>query len=163
MGRGKAIQQLVVSIVTIAACMLLSQIAVADNYCSWKLSTENHLPAIKKSLCGIQGDARRGKKIAIDRGLGNCLACHAMPIPEEDFHGQIGPPLYGVALRYNEAQLRARLVDATLINPQSIMPGFYRHPENHHRLAFRFEGKTFLSARQIEDLVAYLLTLKGQQ
>ncbi len=140
----------------------LSQIAVADSYCHWSLVPENGLPAIEKPLCSLKGNAHRGKKIAIDRGMGNCLACHAMPIPEEDFHGQIGPPLHGVALRYSEAQLRARIVDATLINPDSIMPGFYRHPDQHHRLAFRFEGRTYLSAQHVEDIIAYLLTLKEQ-
>ena len=143
--------------------VLLSQSISANGYCHWELSIENELPAIEKSLCDLKGNVQRGKKIVIDRELGNCLACHTMPIPEEDFHGQIGPALHGVAQRYSEAQLRARLVDATLINPDSIMPGFYRHPDKHQRLAFRFEGRTFLSAQHIEDVIAYLLTLKGQQ
>ncbi|NNJ91304.1 MAG: sulfur oxidation c-type cytochrome SoxX [Gammaproteobacteria bacterium] len=143
--------------------LALSQNVLADSYCQWDLAKENNFPAIEKPLCDLKGDAQRGKKIAIDRGLGNCLACHAMPIPEEDFHGQIGPALYDVAKRYSEAQLRARMVDAKLVNPQSIMPGFYQHPDKHHRLAFRYEGKTFLSAQHIEDIIAYLLTLKGQQ
>jgi sulfur-oxidizing protein SoxX len=140
---------------------LLSESAVAENYCDWVLTTEAGFPAIEKPLCKLQGQATRGRKIVIDRGLGNCLACHAMPIPEEDFHGQIGPALHGVAIRFSEAQLRARIVDATLVNPDSIMPGFYRHPDNHNRLAFRYEGKTFLSAQHVEDIIAYLLTLKG--
>ncbi len=154
------LKKVILSILILLFCSLLSLSAFADNYCHWIPGSENGLPAIEKSLCGLKGDAHRGKKIAIDRGLGNCLACHAMPIPEEDFHGQIGPPLYGVALRYSEAQLRARIVDATLINPDTIMPGFYRHPDKHHRLAFRYEGKTFLSAQHVEDVIAYLLTLR---
>jgi len=159
MGRNKTI----FSIFLLSVFVLLPHSALADSYCQWDLATENHFPAIDKPLCDLKGDARRGKKIAVDRGLGNCLACHAMPIPEEDFHGQIGPALYDVAQRYSEAQLRARMVDATLINPQSIMPGFYRHPDKHYRLAFRYVGSTFLSAQQIEDIIAYLLTLRGQQ
>lgn len=153
----------ILSILLVAVLVSLAQSAYADSYCNWELVTEKDLPAIKKSLCDLEGVAHRGKRIAIDRGMGNCLACHAMPIPEEDFHGQIGPALYGVAQRFSEAQLRARIVDATLINPGSIMPGFYRHPDNHNRLAFRYEGRTFLSAQHVEDIIAYLLTLKGQQ
>lgn len=162
MGLDKTKYNIFLSILLVTVSGALSPIVMAESYCHWELVTENSLPAIDKPLCGLEGDGHRGKRIAIDRGLGNCLACHAMPIPEEDFHGQIGPALHGVALRYSEAQLRARMVDATLVNPQSIMPGFYRHPDNHYRLAFRYEGKTYLSAQQVEDVIAYLLTLKEQ-
>lgn len=140
--------------------MLLSSPSVAMDYCEWQLSKDSGLPGIEKALCNLQGDRVRGLKVAVDRELGNCLACHVMPIPGEPFHGQIGPPLYGVASRYTPAQLRARLVDATLINPRTIMPAYYRHPRDFHRLAVRFEGQTFLTAQQIEDLLAYLVTLK---
>lgn len=140
---------------------VLTDVTVAsDSYCHWKATQSGSRISIEEPLCGLTGDADRGREIAIDRGRGNCLACHALPAPEEDFHGQIGPPLYGVALRYSEAELRMRLVDAMQVNPMTIMPGYYRHPDKNHQLAARYEGKTMLSGQQVEDLVAYLLTLK---
>ena len=83
-----------------------------------------------------------------------------MPIPEEPFHGTVGPPLDGVGARYTPAQIRLRIVDEQQINPMTIMPGFYRDPAWANRVADDYWGKTFLSAQQIEDLVAYLVTLK---
>jgi sulfur-oxidizing protein SoxX len=134
--------------------------AGADEYCHWEQNNASGMPAIAQPLCGLSGDVARGRATAIDRDQGNCLACHVMPIPEEDFHGQLGPPLHGVASRYSEGCLRLRLVDATLINPMTIMPGYYRHPDDNHRLAERLQGKTLLTAQQVEDLLAYLMTLK---
>ena len=83
-----------------------------------------------------------------------------MPIPEEPFHGTIGPPLQGVGARYSAAQIRLRIVDEQQVNPFTIMPGFYRDPLEANRVADVYWGKTFLSAQQVEDLVAYLVTLK---
>ncbi len=83
-----------------------------------------------------------------------------MPIPEELFHGTIGPPLDGVGARYTEAQLRLRVVDEQVLNPLTIMPGFYRDPRKANRVADDFWGKTFLTAQQVEDTVAYLVTLQ---
>ena len=107
----------------------------------------------------MTGSAARGRDVAVDKSLGNCLSCHSLPAPEHEFHGQIGPPLHDVASRYNEGELRMRLVDATYFNPDTIMPGFYRHPDNILRLAEEYAGTTLLSAQQVEDLVAYLMTL----
>ena len=137
-----------------------AQAVASDAYCQWNSVDSDGRVAIQEPLCGLSGDAEKGRKIAIDRAKGNCLACHGLPAPEQDFHGQIGPPLYGVALRYSEGELRIRLVDATVVNPATIMPGYYRHPDDNYRLAARLEGKTMLSAQDIEDLVAYLRTLK---
>lgn len=117
--------------------------------------------AIAKPLGGLQGDPRRGRQIAISRSRGNCLACHHMPVPEEEFHGTIGPPLEGVASRLTEGQLRLRIVDEKQINPLTIMPGFYRHPKHFNRVLDGYEGKTLLNAQEVEDVLAYLLTLKG--
>ncbi len=115
--------------------------------------------AITQSLTGKPGDAERGRQLVIGRTKGNCLACHILPIPEEDDHGQIGPPLVGVASRLSEAELRLRVVDAKRINPATVMPAFYR-VEGLHRVAKSFEGKPILNAQEIEDVVAYLTTLK---
>lgn len=143
--------------------LLLSAAGVAaappplpKDYCHWEMREL----AIAEPLCGLSGDPERGRAIAADSHGGNCLACHVLPIPEEPFHGTIGPPLDGVGARYTEAQLRARVVDEQQINPFTIMPGFYRDPREANRVADEFWGKTFLSAQQVEDVVAYLQTLK---
>lgn len=126
------------------------------DYCAWEMQDF----AIAEPLCGLVGDAERGRVLAADSHGGNCLACHQMPIPEESFHGTIGPPLHGIGARYSAAQIRLRIVDEQQINPMTIMPGFYRDPAKANRVADAHWGKTFLSAQQVEDLVAYLVTLK---
>ena len=108
----------------------------------------------------MRGDARRGRALVISTDKGNCLACHKMPISEEIFHGTLGPDLSHVASRLTEAQLRLRLVDEKQINPQTIMPGYYRNPKNFHLVADEYAGKTLLSAQQVEDVLAYLMSLK---
>ena len=113
---------------------------------------------IPMSLTGQPGDAAMGKKIVIGRKKGNCLACHIMPIPEEQFHGLTGPDLHGVGDRMDEAELRMRIVDPKVIDFDTMMPSFYRTGQ--HRVLKKFQGKTILSAQEVEDVVAYLKTLK---
>ena len=127
-----------------------------DNYCHWEVVDY----AIEESLCGHSGDARRGRKIVSDSQQGNCLACHQLPIEGIEAYGTIGPPLQGIASRLTEAQIRVRIVDTRNINPMSIMPGFYRDPRLINRPGKPYRGKTFLSAQQVEDVIAYLVTLK---
>jgi sulfur-oxidizing protein SoxX len=115
---------------------------------------------IPASLTGTAGDPANGKKVAIDRKKGNCLACHAMPIPEEQFHGDIGPDLGDVGANLSDATLRLRLVDSKAINPDTIMPAFLMTGKT--RVLKKFEGKTILTPQEVEDVIAYLLTLKGQ-
>ena len=131
-------------------------ITLPENYCHWKVVDY----AIEDSLCGLSGDARRGQKIVSDSQQGNCLACHQLPIEGIEAYGTIGPPLQGIASRLNEAQIRVRIVDTRNINPMSIMPGFYRDPRLINRPGERYRGRTFLSAQQVEDVIAYLVTLK---
>lgn len=138
------------------AMLTLSAVAGARDYCEWTMEAY----AIAQPLCGLSGDPVRGRALAADSHGGNCLACHAMPIPEEEFHGTIGPPLHGVGTRYSAAQIRLRIVDEQRLNPMTIMPGFYRDPTLQNRVADAYWGKTFLTAQQIEDLVAYLVTLR---
>jgi sulfur-oxidizing protein SoxX len=115
--------------------------------------------AIAASLTGKPGDPVKGKKVAINRKQGNCLACHKMPIPEQSFHGNLGPDLAGVAGRLNVGELRLRVVNSKQVNPDTSMPAYYR-TEGLHRVQKKWVGKTILSPEQIEDLVAYLATLK---
>lgn len=115
--------------------------------------------AIAQSLTGKPGDPIAGRKVAINRRLGNCLACHKMPIPEQSFQGMIGPDLAGVGSRYKEGELRLRVVDPKKVNPQTFMPAYYR-TTGLHRVQKKWRGKTILSAQQVEDVVAYLTTLR---
>ncbi len=115
---------------------------------------------IDQSLTGQVGDPTNGRKIAINRKLGNCLACHVLPIPEQPFHGEVGPDLSGVGGNLSEGAIRLRIVDPKVVNPDTIMPAFYRN-DGFERVLKKFQGKTMLSAQQVEDIVAYVMTLKG--
>ena len=101
----------------------------------------------------------RGKTIVGSRQVGLCLLCHSGPFPEERFQGNMAPDLKGAGSRSTEGQLRLRIVDATRINPDSIMPPYYRL-DGLVRVAPAFRGKTILTAEQIEDVVAFLATLR---
>lgn len=127
-----------------------------EKYIPWQM--ENY--AINAPIAGLIGNAKRGRDIVKRKDKGNCLACHAMPIPEESFHGTVAPPLQGIASRLNEGQVRLRVVDETKIIPTTIMPGFYKNPKEVNRVADEFWGKSVLSAQEVEDVVAYLMTLK---
>lgn len=110
-------------------------------------------------LADAAGDAARGRAIVASRQTGLCLLCHRAPIAEERFQGTIGPDLDGIGSRLNAGQIRLRLVDPARVNPQSLMPAYLRR-EGFVRVAPAFRGKPVLSAEQIEDVVAYLATLK---
>ncbi len=127
-----------------------------DAFVAWKAKDLT----VPEPLAGLEGDPRRGRAVAITPAKGNCLACHAMPVAEQEFHGTVGPPLEGVASRYTEAQLRLLLVDMKQLNPTTLMPSFHRNPGELKRVAERYQGKTVLTAQEIEDVVAYLITLK---
>ena len=115
--------------------------------------------AIPSSLTGAAGDPAAGRKIVLDRQVGLCLLCHSGPFPEERFQGDLAPSLAGVGARLSAGQIRLRIVDASRVNPQTIMPPYYRK-EGLARVAPSHAGKTVLSAQQIEDVVAFLVTLK---
>ena len=115
--------------------------------------------AIPKSLTGASGDASRGRAIVLDRHVGLCLLCHSGPFPEERFQGNLAPSLAGVASRLSEGQIRLRIIDASRVNPQTIMPPYFRTDGLQH-VAPAYRGKTVLTAEQIEDVVAFLVTLK---
>ena len=115
--------------------------------------------AIPDSLTGKPGDAERGRAIVANRTVGLCLLCHTGPIPEERFQGTLAPSFAGAGTRWTEGQLRLRMVDAARLNADTIMPSYYRL-DRLQRVAKGFAGKPILSAEQIEDVVAYLVTLK---
>ena len=113
---------------------------------------------IAASLTGAPGDAARGRAIVIDRQVGLCLLCHSGPFPEERFQGNLAPELSGVGRRFTAGQLRLRIVDGSRINPSTIMPPYYRI-EGLERVARAYRGRPILTAEQVEDVVAFLMTL----
>lgn len=115
---------------------------------------------IPASLSGQPGDAARGRAIVASRQQGLCLLCHRGPVPEERFQGNLAPDLAGAGTRWSAAQLRLRLVDSRQLNPDSIMPAYHR-TEGLTRVGKAWEGQPILSAQQIEDVLAYLLTLRN--
>jgi len=110
-------------------------------------------------LTGTPGDAARGRAIVASRQQGLCLLCHRAPIAEERFQGDVGTDLAGAGTRWTEAQLRLRIVDSRRINPDSVMPAFHR-TQGLHRVAPALQGRPLLDAQQVEDVVAWLATLK---
>jgi sulfur-oxidizing protein SoxX len=116
--------------------------------------------AIPRSLTGAPGDPARGRAIVISRQVGLCLLCHSGPFPEERFQGDLAPSLAGAGTRWSEGQLRQRIADSSQITPTTIMPAYHR-TEGLTRVAPAFQGKPVLSAQQIEDVVAFLMTLKN--
>ena len=113
--------------------------------------------AIPESLTGLKGDPTIGRAIVVSR-RSTCLLCHSGPFPEERFQGNVGPELAGAGSRWSEGQLRLRIVDASKLNPATIMPPFYR-VDGLTRVHPVWQGKPILSAEQIEDVVAFLITL----
>jgi len=111
------------------------------------------------ALTAAKGDPARGRAIVASRQVGLCLLCHRGPFPEERFQGTLAPDLSGIGARLSESQLRARIVDPARFNPETIMPAYFR-TEGLARVAPSFKGRPILSAGQIEDVVAFLATLK---
>jgi L-cysteine S-thiosulfotransferase len=114
---------------------------------------------IPASLTGTNGDPARGRAIVLDRRLGACLLCHTGPFPEDKFQGTLAPDLSGAGSRWPESELRLRLVDGTRLNPDTIMPPYYR-VEGLARVGNIWRGKPILSAEQIEDVLAFVSSLK---
>lgn len=137
--------------------------------------------AINESLTGKPGDPDKGLQWMAHRRLGNCLACHettkvlsrAEKTPNIEVtnlagqsssqplgnHGEVGPSLDGVASRYSEGELRMLVVDPKAAFPDTIMPAFHKNT-GFTRVHPDCQGLTILSAQQVEDVVAFLNTLK---
>jgi len=114
---------------------------------------------VPTSLSGENGDPARGRAIITNRQVGLCLLCHSGPFPEEKLQGTLAPDLKGAGLRSTVGQLRLRIVDASRLNPDTIMPPYYRI-DGLARVAPLFRDKPILTAEQIEDVVAFLATLR---
>ena len=114
--------------------------------------------AIPQPLTTARGDATRGRALVVERSS-TCILCHNGPFPEQKFQGDLAPSLAGTGSRWSEGQLRLRLVDASSLNAATIMPSYYR-VEGLTRIAPAWRGRPILSAEQIEDIVAYLVTLR---
>jgi sulfur-oxidizing protein SoxX len=115
--------------------------------------------AIQRPLTAEPGDAARGRAIVVNRRVGLCLLCHSGPFPEAPLQGNLAPSLAGAGARWSPGQLRLRIVDASRLNPETIMPPYYRI-DSLKRVAIPYRGKPILSAQQVEDVVAFLATLR---
>jgi L-cysteine S-thiosulfotransferase len=114
--------------------------------------------SIPDSLTGAPGDAVHGRALVLER-TSTCILCHSGPFPEERFQGDLAPSLAGAGSRSSTGQLRLRLVEASRLNPATIMPSYYR-VDGLDRVGAAWRGKPILTAEQIEDIVAYLATLR---
>jgi sulfur-oxidizing protein SoxX len=137
------------------ACTALPEAGHADAFAEFVVKGD----CIDVPLGGVRGDAARGRALVVARDPANCILCHAVPDPDVRFAGNVGPPLAGVATRLSAAQMRLRIVDSTKLDPRSVMPAYYRI-DGLSRVAAAWRGKPILTAQQIEDLVAYLETLR---
>lgn len=123
--------------------------------------------AVAESLSGVPGDPEAGRAVMVSRGLGNCIACHEVTaLSDAPFHGEVGPMLDGAGDRWTEAELRGIVANAKMMFDGTIMPAFYK-TSGYIRPGDAFTGKAgteplppLLTAQQIEDVVAYLQTLK---
>ncbi|MBR0709885.1 sulfur oxidation c-type cytochrome SoxX [Bradyrhizobium liaoningense] len=136
----------------IAASLACS--ANADELVPYKIVGDS----IPQSLTGAPGDAARGRALVLARTT-TCILCHSGPFPETRFQGDLAPDLAGAGNRWSASQLRLRLVDASRFNAETIMPSYYRN-DGLVRVGRNFAGKPILSAAEIEDIVAFLATLR---
>jgi len=144
---------------TISIAALLVSLAFAPNARAEGLAPyEISGDGIANSLTGTPGDAARGRALVLARTT-TCILCHSGPFPETRFQGDLAPDLAGAGNRWTVSQLRLRLVDASHFNPETIMPSYYRN-EGLVRVGRNFAGKPILSAAEIEDIVAFLATLR---
>jgi len=140
--------------------VIICSVAYADSPIKPEDVQINNL-SIDESLTGSAGDAASGREIFSNRKLGNCLACHQnSDMQDQQFHGEVGPSLDGAGSRWKEGQLRTIVVNAKAVfTKETVMPGFYSLDVGED-VREDLIGKTILSANQVEDVVAYLLTLK---
>jgi len=165
------ITQILFRLVFAAVAMSHSSAAVAQLVCKKKTTgyfklvlavsaASIKLGGMETPLTSALGDSVRGMQISASEDKGNCLACHKIPqLSDQPDHGNLGPSLDGVGMRYNEAQLRQMIVDPSSFFPDTVMPR-YHSTEGFSRVSTQFDGKTILSAQDVEDVVAFLKTLR---
>ena len=145
--------------ITFVAGAALASFATAETVAPADVQFDEY-GAVSASLTGVAGDAANGRKVFMNRKKGNCLACHVNDdMSEQSFHGEVGPELNGVADRWETAELRGIVVNAKKMFDGTIMPAFYRDA-GFNRTLKKFDGKAILSAQEVEDLLAYISTLK---
>ncbi|MFN3233591.1 MAG: sulfur oxidation c-type cytochrome SoxX [Alphaproteobacteria bacterium] len=115
---------------------------------------------IPQSLTSTPGNPEAGRAVFVEREAGHCVLCHVVQGLEVPFQGDLGPALTDVGARLTPEQIRLRVVDASILNPDSVMPPYYRI-HRLHQVADGLAGQPVLSSEQVEDLVAYLAGLKG--
>ncbi|MEA2745785.1 MAG: L-cysteine S-thiosulfotransferase [Acetobacteraceae bacterium] len=140
----------------LAGCLLAG---AGDNQSADTPPTADFGPTADFSLTGQPGDPARGRQIVENRSVSACLLCHAGPFPEPHLQGTIGPSLDGVGSRASAGQIRLRLMDARKLNPNTTMPPYYV-VDGLNRTGRQWQGRPILSAQQIEDVVAFLVTLR---
>lgn len=131
--------------------------------------TYDEYGAISASLSGAPGDPEQGAVIMKTKSKGNCVSCHAVSALEDaPFHGEVGPVLDGVGSRWEEAELRGIVANAKKTYDGTVMPAFYK-TSGFIRPGNGFTGKAgteplppLLTAQEIEDVVAFLMTLKDE-
>jgi sulfur-oxidizing protein SoxX len=145
----------------VGATFMLAGVGLAGDVAPGDIKFIEDNSQVAASITGKAGDATAGRKAFANRKQGNCLACHEnSEMSEQSFHGEIGPSLDGVAGRYQQAELRAIMIDSKIaLDEGTMMPGFYSLSLG-SRIAGKFKDKTILNAQQVEDVIAYLQTLK---
>ena len=144
-------------ILTGAAALMIAGMAQAEPVAPSDVMFDDG--TVAASLTGVAGDPVAGRQVAMNRKLGNCLACHVnSDMSEQSFHGEVGPELDGVAGRWTEAELRGIVTNSKMMFEGTIMPAFYKDA-GYTRLLDDFAGQPILTAQQVEDVVAYLMTL----
>lgn len=154
-----------VSLTALAATLGLAASAFAAEVAPSDVSYTDG--AVEASLTGTPGNPEEGAKVVSNRGLGNCVACHQISaLPDVPFQGEIGPMLDGAGDRWTEAQLRGLVANAKMLFEGTMMPAFYKD-SGYVRPGKNYTGKaadetltSILTAQQVEDVVAYLATLK---
>lgn len=144
------------TVVAVFACLAADAATAQQRLVPFVVSGD----AVPQPLTSQPGDPVRGRSLAVDRGAAGCVLCHA--VPGEAISGNIAPSLAGAGSRLSRAQLRLRVVDSTRLHPNTPMPAYYRI-DGLKQVAAAYRGKPVLSAQQVEDVVAFLATLKEPQ
>jgi L-cysteine S-thiosulfotransferase len=148
-------------VVGVAAALISPAIGQVPPLAPFNAVVARGIAAIPAPLTGKPGDPKEGEKVVVERRLGNCLSCHEISaLSREPFHGDVGPSLDGVGGRWDTGTLRMIVVNAKKVfGEETVMPAFYR-VDRLNRVRPDFVGKPILSAQQVEDVVAFLATLK---